>query len=831
MDLDTNPQLELARAFLRNTGENIFLTGKAGTGKTTFLHQLRQESPKRMVVVAPTGVAAINAGGVTIHSFFQFSLGPQVPGFLPGVERPAVSAEGERREEPVQRYHREKISIFKSLDLLVIDEISMVRADLLDAMDRVLRRFRNRFKPFGGVQILMIGDLQQLAPVAKEQEWEILRRFYDSPYFFSSLALRDARFITIELKQIFRQSNLRFIELLNRIRENMVDDDTLETLNQRYEPGFDPPDGEGWITLVTHNWQARQLNETKLEQLPGETFRFSAEVKGDFPELSWPTEPELRLREGAQVMFIKNDIQPEKRWYNGKIGRITAISADRVEVSCTGEAEPLEVEPAEWANMRYSLHEETREIIEEEIGSFRQLPLKLAWAITIHKSQGLTFDKAIIDAKASFAHGQVYVALSRCRSLEGLVLGSQLTRSAIKTDNTVLAFTREAENHAPGEADLEKASGAYLISLLEELFDMGPLLRNLRYTQKLCVENRETLSGNLREQLLLAETRIREELAPVAERFLSQVRSLVSIEKRGSEDPWFRERLSKAGEWFTSHCQLLVVPPLEEATLETDNREVKKAILESTVRISETLHLFLESLRVTQNDFSVEGLLKARALAALDTPRYLRGLVARPAKTGAVQLHPRLYKLLNGWRTEKAGENGVQPYRILPQKSLQQILTDLPVTRKQLENIKGLGKTKVKRFGAELITLILHYCQENGIDAGDTGSVFVEAPKKKNTRQVTLEMFRQGKSARKIALERDLSHYTIESHLAALVLAGELSLSEVVPEEKIRKVARWLSSNRHATLAEAREALGSDLSYTEIKLIQSSLGELDLSDR
>ncbi len=820
MDLDTNPQIELARDFLRNTGENIFLTGKAGTGKTTFLHQLRKESPKRMVVVAPTGVAAINAGGVTIHSFFQLSLGPQVPGSIPGEEEPPPG--GAPKESPIQRYHRVKIAIFKSLDLLVIDEISMVRADLLDAIDRVLRRFRNRGKPFGGVQLLMIGDLQQLAPVAREQEWEILRRFYDTPYFFSSKALRESRFITIELKQIFRQSNLRFIELLNRIRENKVDNDTLESLNQRYDPGFDPADGEGWITLVTHNWQARSINETKLEKLSGEEFRFTAEISGDFPELSWPTEPELRLKTGAQVMFIKNDIAPEKRWYNGKIGRITALDHEKVEVTCQGETEPLEVEPAEWANMRYSLQEETKEIMEEQIGTFKQLPLKTAWAITIHKSQGLTFDKAIIDAQASFAHGQVYVALSRCRSLEGLVLGSPLTRMAIKTDDTVRDFTLEAESQAPGTADLEKAKGAYLIHLIGEILDFSPLLRNLRYTQKLCMENRETISGNLYEQLLKAEQGIREKLAPVAEKFLSQVKNLVIWEKRGADDPFLRERLQKAGEWFTGSGHSLLTQSLEEATMETDNRAVKKSILESSDRIAESLHLLLESWKVCRNGFTVEGVLRARAMASLGHPSYLKGLITRQVKTGAVRLHPELYNLLNNWRNEKAKINDIPPYRILSQKSMQEILTGLPVTRKQLESVRGIGKTKVKRFGAEIINLILQYCQQNGIEA-DASTSPAEFAKKSDTRQITLRMFQQGKSVRRIAMDRGLSPSTIEGHLAFFVHSGQLALSEVIPAEKLRKIARWLADNEGVPLQAAREALGSDTSWIEIKMVQQFL--------
>jgi len=360
------------------------------------------------VVVAPTGVAAINAGGVTIHSFFQLPFGPQIPEEL-AKRLPAANTDAKQAASRYQRFNREKINIIKSIDLLVIDEISMVRADLLDAIDAVLRRFRNRETPFGGVQLLMIGDLQQLAPIAKEDEWKLLRNYYESVYFFSSKALQKTDYVSIELTQVYRQRNEDFIKLLGKIRENRLDTEALEVLEKRHIPNFRPGDEEGYITLTTHNYQAQDINKYRLQELKGKNHSFNAKVSGEFPTFNYPTEEVLNLKIGAQVMFVKNDPSPQKEFYNGKIGKITGIDEDKIFVRCPDDEALITVTPLEWQNCRYTLNEQTKEIEETVIGSFTQYPLKLAWAVTIHKSQGLTFDKAIIDARQAFAHGQVYV--------------------------------------------------------------------------------------------------------------------------------------------------------------------------------------------------------------------------------------------------------------------------------------------------------------------------------------------------------------------------------------------------------------------------------------
>ncbi len=511
MSFHSNPQLELAFDYVRNTHKNIFLTGKAGTGKTTFLHRIKQESPKRMVVVAPTGVAAINAGGMTIHSFFQLPFGP----FLPG-----STADPTRQ----RRFSGEKIRLIQSLDLLVIDEISMVRADVLDGIDDVLRRYRDRYKPFGGVQLLMIGDLHQLPPIVKDEEWYLLREHYQTMYFFGSQALRNTQPVSIELKHIYRQSDTIFIDLLNKVRDNQIDDRVLAALNSRYIANFQPTEDAPYITLTAHNASAQAINAEKLASIVQPLQTFKSAVQGDFPAFSYPADEVLECKKEAQVMFVKNDINREKRYYNGKIGKITGFRDGVIYVRCPGETEDIEVTPAEWSNVKYTLNEQTKEVGEELLGTFTQYPLKLAWAITIHKSQGLTFERAIIDAEAAFAHGQVYVALSRCKSFEGIVLRSRIAQSSVKTDSVVKNYTEEADRNAPDEHHLIQSKTEYQQSLILELFDFTRLRQAFVKINRLFLEHETILYSGAGQQLKTLETQAVEQIISVAERFKPQAR-------------------------------------------------------------------------------------------------------------------------------------------------------------------------------------------------------------------------------------------------------------------------------------------------------------------
>lgn len=419
--MSQNRELDIARFIVEKTDSNIFLTGKAGTGKTTFLKDVKKYTKKNHIVLAPTGVAAVNAGAMTIHSFFQFGFGPYVKGI----------------SEPEGNYmmRREKRELIKSLELIIIDEISMVRADVLDHINEELQRIRRNSEPFGGVQLLMIGDLQQLPPITPDNELEILKPHYDSMYFFDSKSLRNSDYYCIELKSVYRQTDQRFIDILNRVRTGDVTHSDLDELNSHHVADFRPAQGDNYIQLVTHNRMADAINQREMAALSADTFMFDAKVTGTFPEDAFPTSRQLEIKKGAQVMFVKND--PDKRFINGMLGEVEEVSDDSIRVRLSGKDNIVKVEPTAWENIRYHMNEETHKIESTKIGSFMQYPIKPAWAITIHKSQGLTFDKAVIDAHEAFSPGQAYVALSRCRSLDGMVLSEKLTQRAIITDSIV----------------------------------------------------------------------------------------------------------------------------------------------------------------------------------------------------------------------------------------------------------------------------------------------------------------------------------------------------------------------------------------------------------
>lgn len=419
-----NFELDVARFIVEKTDMSLFLTGKAGTGKTTFLREVVRYTKKKCIVLVPTGIAAVNAGAMTIHSFFQFGLGP----FVQGVIEPKSDF----------RINKSKLELIRHLQLLIIDEVSMVRADLMDHIDVELRRIRRNSKQFGGVQLLMIGDLQQLPPIAHGGEDELLRQYYKTLYFFSSAALKSMKYSCIELKNVYRQTDRHFIDILNHARNCTLTSQDISDLNARYIPGFSPKPEDGYIRLMTHNRQVDYINETELEKLDSKPYTFVAAVTGTFPEESYPTADSLTLKKGAQVMFIKND--PERRFINGTLGEVKSIDKNSIAVRLAESGKTIEVEPMEWQNIRYQFDDESKEISSKQIGRFKQYPLKAAWAITVHKSQGLTFDKAIIDVHAAFSPGQAYVALSRCRTLDGLVLSSPVSASVFIRDNAVDAY-------------------------------------------------------------------------------------------------------------------------------------------------------------------------------------------------------------------------------------------------------------------------------------------------------------------------------------------------------------------------------------------------------
>jgi len=706
-----NLQIELANDFVSFTGKNIFLTGKAGTGKTTFLHNLRKKTSKRMVVVAPTGVAAINAGGMTIHSFFQMPFGPIVP--EGSLDSRIIRKNGAKFQ---RRFSREKINIIRSLDLLVIDEISMVRADLLDGIDDVLRQYRNRSKPFGGVQLLMIGDLQQLAPVVKEDEWSILKKYYETAFFFSSRALKKTDYISIVLEHVYRQSDQDFIDVLNKVRHNQTDEATLEILNRRYIPGFIGKDDEGYIILTTHNAQAQEINLSKLKKLPGKSSIKKGGISGDFPEYSYPTDFSLELKEGAQVMFVKNDTAAERQYYNGKIGVIDEMEEDCIYVRCENEESLIRVERAEWQNVKYSLDEATREISETISGSFIQFPLKLAWAITIHKSQGLTFEKAIIDARAAFAHGQVYVALSRCKTLEGMVLNAPLTPRCFINSSQISKFTAGVQERQPTAEQLDASKKEYENSLLFDLFSFQTIEYHLTQCLKLAVTNAPSLEGNLAEAFQLMQTDSSKEIHKVLETFKVQLSDLIS---QGNKE-LMQERIKKASHYFFEKSHDILYMRLQKLWVETDNKTVKKTLDQSIDKLLNEVMIKEACLKSSWEGFEISTYLAARAKASIeDSPGRKKSRQKEDAVPETAG-RPELYNLLVKWRNSKALETGKSHYMIIHLKTMVSISNSLPRNLRELKNIKGMGDRKVKTFGQEILNIVLDFCSRNGVGLEDS---------------------------------------------------------------------------------------------------------------
>lgn len=702
-----NSRLQLAYDYVKYTGRNIYLTGKAGTGKTTFLHTLRESSPKRMVVVAPTGVAAINAGGVTIHSFFQMPFGPMIPETASG--ETALKAEGARRH---YRFSKEKKKIIRSLDLLVIDEISMVRADLLDGVDAVLRRLRANNQPFGGVQLLMIGDLLQLPPVVKVADRELLKPYYETVFFFASRALKASNYVSIELTHVYRQSDRGFIDLLNQVRDNKVDTRMLDRLNNRYDSGFCENPPEGYITLTTHNDQARQINAERLDRLPGRELRFEAAVEGDFPTYTYPTDADLRLKPGAQVMFVKNDTSSEKQYYNGKIGRLTRIHEDTLIVECPDSEDAISVEMVEWRNFKYAIDPETNEIVETEIGKFTQFPLKPAWAITIHKSQGLTFDKAIIHAGSAFADGQVYVALSRCRTLEGVVLRTPIGREAVRSNEVVQAFHARIARNAPDSASLAAAKKEFQVFLLDELFDFTLLWRRLLFCVKICNTHSAILTSPASGFFSTMADEIKPAVITVAEKFALQRRRITENLVNLETDPYLQERVTKAVDYFDERIASLVDHFLQDVTIETDNQETKRMLSRAVEQLREAVVIKRHCLNACRS-----GIVFNEYLAARSQSIFVKAAPPKKAKSKKSVLpeavdHPALFQKLKAWRLQKAEKSGKPAFHILHNTALAAIANQLPQSEEALRTIKGLKHKKTDAYGSEILEIVRQYGNE-----------------------------------------------------------------------------------------------------------------------
>jgi hypothetical protein len=806
--MQQNSQLDLAFDFVQYTNKNIFLTGKAGTGKTTFLHQLRKTSLKRLAVVAPTGVAAINAGGVTINSFFQLAFGPYIP--------------SSTTKSDHKRFSKEKINLIKSLDLLVIDEISMVRADTLDHIDEVLRRFKDHKKPFGGVQLLMIGDLHQLSPVVKDEDWTILKSYYPNLFFFSSKALTATEPVSIELKHIYRQVDSNFIDLLNSVRQNQINENVLKKLNQRYIPDFNPGDEEGYITLTTHNKSAQEINEGKLKELAGQIYKFRAIIQDDFPEYSYPTVAELELKKGAQVMFVKNEPSKERLFFNGKIGVITSISDEQILVKCPDDLSEIEVSPLVWTNIKYELDTETKELKEKIIGTFTQFPLKLAWAITIHKSQGLTFEKAVIDANLAFAHGQVYVALSRCKSFEGMVLRSPISFNSVKTDGTVSEYTRNAKQNEPGEQQLNTSRIDFQQSLIFELFDFSLLKTHFFQLKKLSEDHHTILDPAVTDLLQSMRTLAEKDIYEVADNFKKQLSHYFIGNMLPEENTELQNRIKKACGYFNEKISSILFETLKKLNTDTDNKAVGISIKGIIDDFFKEISIKIALLKVSLNGFSTISYLQTKSNAEIDYKPIKSSLLNTPYSSENI-LHPELYQEIRNWRDDLAREWGVPLYLVLAQKSILEILRFLPSNPAELENIKGLGKTRVKQYGTDLLEIINAYCKEKGIERELHELPIKEKKIKTDTKQISFDLFKQGKTISEIAKERAFTTGTIEGHLAYYIQSGEISIFEIVSKIKVAKIMAYLIQNPESSTVDTKIALGDEISYGELKAVLNHL--------
>lgn len=723
MSYKTNPQLELAESYLRNTGVSIFLTGKAGTGKTTFLRHVLPYLNKRYVVVAPTGVAAINAGGVTIHSFFQL---PPCP-YLPDV--PDLITEYQLPEGKKQM-RKSRIDIIRTLDLLVIDEISMVRADLLDSIDNTLRRYRRNNQPFGGVQLLLIGDIHQLPPVVTADEEPYLKRVYNSPFFFESKAFKKLSYITVELRTIYRQQDEHFLSLLNKLRDNNYDNETLQLLNSRFVPDVEAHfKGRKSIPirLTTHNAQADQVNRRNLERLDSRELHFDATVTGTFPEGSYPAEKTLRLKIGAQVMFVKNDPTGAGRYYNGRIGVVSAFDDEEERVVVESEGETIEVERVEWENVKYDLNPDDKTIRQTVDGTFTQFPLRLAWAVTIHKAQGLTFDSVIVDAADAFAYGQVYVALSRCRSLEGLVMSSRITSSCSFDNHDVEAFNDAQPSEQETRSRYESNAFNYYVDMFFELLSVQQLydiaLKIDQFNRAYLTEIAPKAVSQWNEWMPRLAA-----LTEVCGKFRSQIARMTAGATSADEaKTMIAERMSKAAAYFDTQLAAAqqAMTPLLEVTI--DNKEHASKFNDMSETFTSVIGLKCACLKkVEEKGYSVEVYQKAKydyllkdEPAAKETSKKEKGRSRKSKVEEEANLYdleyPEILPRLIAWRREKYEEADVLAFQILTQKALLGIAKSLPRSMNELSKVKGIGKIKLRAFGEELIGLIEQFCREKGI--------------------------------------------------------------------------------------------------------------------
>ena len=696
--------------YINNTNRSIFLTGKAGTGKTTLLQKIQQTSTKQIIVAAPTGVAAINAGGTTLHSLFQLPFTP----FLP-------TEEMKKQLISSIQMRKQRRRVIHEMDLLIIDEVSMVRADLLDAIDTLLRHLRYQPNtPFGGVQLLLIGDLFQLAPVVKEAEWNLLKPHYKGIYFFHSKAFQQLNTLHFELDKIFRQQDKTFIHILNQVRKNQITTHELQTLNQRYQPNFKNKEKNYHIILTTHNARAEEINNQHMDELWTRKYTYQAQIQGEFPETNYPTEAKLILKKGARVMFVKNDNQQPRQFYNGQIGKITAITQHTITVE--SENEKIEVKPMEWENIQYETEETTRTIKETIIGTFKQYPLRPAWAITIHKSQGLTFDKVLIDAEAAFAYGQVYVALSRCRSLEGIILMSPINTHSLQNDKQILAFEQTKTPTENIQQKLKKEENNYLLQLTYNIFDFDIPLKQLQRIKDF-TQTQQTHLIQINNQYLMKMQQQLTQCNNISQEFKKQIAHI------HTQTDYLQQRLQAAHTYYQQQLEknlLQLQPPFY-----TDNNNIAKEADELLENLYNTIQRKIALMQAVAQEWSSENYFKNKNQELPSWNKTTLATIQQETTTENNNIkYPQLFKKLQTYRIEKAKKQQIPPYMVLSTKALIEITNNLPQKEKELLEIKGIGKTKVEKYGKDIIAIIDQFTAENQLEGFVAQKMFFNQEKK-----------------------------------------------------------------------------------------------------
>ncbi|MDD4972435.1 MAG: AAA family ATPase [Paludibacter sp.] len=808
---NASPFYQLAHDFALYTNRSIFLTGKAGTGKTTFLHKLKKETKKQIAVVAPTGVAAINAGGTTMHSFFQLPFNPFIP-----------TVEGRKNLIEKMKMQGNRRKVLQELELLVIDEISMVRADVLDAVDTILRhvRYRNN-EPFGGVQLIFIGDMFQLSPVASDEEWRLLSQYYTSPYFFHSQAIQQQQPVYIELDKIFRQTNGDFIRVLNEVRNNRLSDSGLKLLQSRYNPLFVPPQDDTYITLTTHNYKADQINAEELAKVSGKIYSFDAEIQGEYPEKSYPTEKTLEVKIGAKVMFLKNDTETPRRFFNGKIGVVKSIGQDTITIKCPDDYDAIELGKGVWENIRYSTNQTTKQIEEEELGKFIQYPLRLAWAITIHKSQGLTFDKAVIDAGAAFAAGQVYVALSRCRSLEGMVLLSKINPSSIQNDRQIVEHERNKLPVEELELQLDKSKNLYRNFILMHLFDFNNVVGQ---ASRLFHETEEVKSSYNDETLpylsnILSQT---QSLQEIARKFQHQLQGI--LDNRPVVEEYLQERFSAAVDFFSTKMNNLQ-ETLRQSPATTDSKMHATDYNDGMRMIFSNISQKSFLMKGLKMKFTVEDyfiLKNTFMMPDFNVNAYAKNASTKPLQTRQVQLYYELIEL----RNKLCEPHDLPIYLVAGSKTLNEMSDYLPQDEKELLQISGFGPAKVEKYGPAFLHVIQEYSKAHNLQSliHEKVSNKKEKAEKKpvgETMRTSLNMYNQGKTIDEIAFTRNLNQTTIIGHLEKFIVSQELDINEFITPEKREKASDLI--RKGSDTGSIYEMLSAFLNYTEVKMYMAWL--------